>query len=472
MAFLDVARGAYVRSPSFVRRSLAPFLAMVPTGLRYGASYKKWRETVARGDSDQDFARAYHLEALRGLIQKAHAGSPFYRDLIDRHLGAGFDLSSITPEDLRALPVLTKEDLTAAGESVLAVPKASLDQSYTSGSNGEKPFGFWLDKDRSAREIAVVHHIWSRVGFGPDKAKAVLRGFRLPTLYGRVYEWNAPLKELRLSVFPMTRDDAALYLDLIDQRGIRYLYGYPSGIETFCRHMIRLGRRPKQQLLGILPISEPIYPHQRKLFAKVLGPVPIANFYGMSEKSMFAAEIPGEPDVYEFNPLYGVAELVDDAGQVITEPGHEGRLVGTGFMSTGMPFIRYDSCDRATLVEMATEANGYRLRVHNIMPRRKPDFLIGRDGERIVTIDFTPEDPVFFKGVAEYQFYQDTPGKVVIKYIPAPEDGEVEIDFVRENLYRKAEGRIDFCVEAVETLAAARSGKRAFIDQRLDISRF
>jgi phenylacetate-CoA ligase len=96
---------------------------------------------------------------------------------------------------------------------------------------------------------------------------------------------------------------------------------------------------------------------------------------------------------YEFEPLYGAAELIDDAGRPITEVGQEGRIVGTGFLSTGMPFIRYDTADRATLVEPATAANGQRLQLGQIIPRRKPDFLVSASGRRVVTIDFTPENP-------------------------------------------------------------------------------
>jgi phenylacetate-CoA ligase len=472
MGIFDIARGAYVRSPVAMRRSLAPLLAMVPTSLKYGRAYRHWRQTIARAAADDRFAHQSHLEALRALVGKAHRHSPFYRDLIEKAFGPGFDPAGFTPADLQRLPVLSKEIIAAAGDDMLAAPKARLDAAYTSGSNGEKPFAFYLDKDRSVREIAFVHQAWSRAGYREGDVKAVLRGFRLPALHGQVHEWEPALRELRLSVFPMTIDDASLYLDLIDKQEIRFLYGYPSAIEVFCRHMCRLGRRPKLPFLGILPISEPLYGHQRRLFRTILGDVPIAPFYGLSEKALFAAEVPGAPDIYEFEPLYGVAELIGDDGQPVTEIGGEGRLVGTGFLSTGMPFIRYDSQDRARLVQPASESNGQRLRVAAIMPRRKPDFLIGSDGSRIVTIDFTPEDPVFFQGVAEYQFYQDTPGLCVIKYLASDDGSSNDIERIRTGLSERIEGKITFAVERVESLAAPGSGKRAFIDQRLDIANY
>ncbi len=469
MSLMDVARGAYVRSPTVVRRSLAPLVALVPTKTKFGSVYQSWRQRIAAAAASPALADAEHRKALRALLRKAHAGSPFYRDLLDKALGRGFDLDSFEPADLTRLPVLTKADLREAGDDVLAVPRSQVDTGDTSGSNGERPFRFYLDRDRSAREMAFVYNGWSRVGFTEKDAKVVLRGFGLDPRGQFIHEWEPALRELRLSVFPMTRDDVRLYLDMIDARGIRYLYGYPSAIEILCRHMDRLNRYPRQPLLGILPISEPVYAHQRRAIASSLG-APIANFYGLSEKVLFALE--NEDLSYTFEPLYGAAELVDDEGRPITEVGKEGRIVGTGFLSTGMPFIRYHTEDRAALIEPASAGNGQRLRLGQIVPRRKPDFLISANGSRVVTIDFTPEHPRYFQGIDEYQFFQDTPGKCTIRYIPSEDGTPDDAARVANDLMQRTHGAIEFDTEEVMVLAGGRAGKRAFIDQRLDVSKY
>jgi len=470
MLKLDAARGAYVRSPAIVRRTLAPFLRLLPTRFIYGRTYRHWRATIARAADDNQFAQGFQLQSLRQLMAKAQAGSPFYAELIERTFGSHFDPTAMSLVEFASLPILDKQTLATAGDTMLAVPKSRVDIAHTSGSNGEPPFGFYLDKDRSVREIAFVHHVWSRTGYAPDQAKVVMRGFAQQEAGGRNHEWSPVLRELRLSVFPMTRDDAALYLDLIDQRSVRYLYGYPSGLETFARHLKRLGRRPRLPMLGILPISEPLYAHQRRLFREVFGAVPLAPFYGLSEKTLFAAQLACDPDVYEFDPLYGVAELIADDGTPVTRIGQEGRLVGTGFVSTGMPFIRYDSQDRASLVQLPSVENGQRLRVSGIMPRRKPDFLISHAGDRIVAIDLTPEDPEFFEDIEGYQFFQNTPGLCVIKYVATPGGGDEKVERIRGELTRLAEGKLDFVVQRVEGLESPGSGKRAYIDQRLDLA--
>jgi phenylacetate-CoA ligase len=469
---MDVARGAYARGPKFLRQSLAPLVSLVPTGMKFGGTYRLWRERIALSGSDHAYAAEQHLTALRGLLRKAHDNSPFYREVLDQHLGADFNYEQALPENLRGLPIMKKCTLKKAGDAVLAVPRSSVDRADTSGSNAERPFGFYLDRDRSPKEIAFVYNSWNRAGFTESDSKIVLRGVGLDGRGRITSEWEPALRELRLSVFPMSRADVSHYADLIDEHGVQYLYGYPSAIDLMARHMIALGRTLKLPLKGILPISEPMYPHHRETIRAAFGDVPIANFYGLSEKVLFANESMTESGLYTFEPLYGLAELVDENDQPITEPGREGRLIGTGFLSTGMPFIRYDTHDRATLVELPTEANGQRLQVSNIIPRRKPNYLVTADGGRVVTIDLTPDTPRFFKGVDEYQFLQEKPGHVTIRYIPSEGGTEQDALNLAADLQDRVRQRVVFTIERVETLAGGRGGKRAFIDQRLDLDKF
>lgn len=473
MSLMDVARGAYARGPKFLRQSLAPLVSHVPTSMKFGTTYRIWRERIALSAKDNAYAHEAHLEALRSLLRKAHDHSPFYREFLDKHLGIGFDYDEALPEDLRRLPILKKCDFEAAGEAMLTVPRSHVDRADTSGSNAERPFGFYLDRDRSVREIAFVYHGWSRAGFTERDSKIVLRGVGLDGRGRITSEWEPALRELRLSVFPMSRAEVARYADLIDEYGVQYLYGYPSAIELMGRHLLSLDRKLKRPLKGILPISEPMLPHYRSTFAAAFGAdVPVANFYGLSEKVLFATESMTTHGLYTFEPLYGLAELVDENDQPITEPGREGRLIGTGFLSTGMPFLRYDTHDRATLVELPSEANGQRMVVSNIIPRRKPNYLITADGGRVVTIDLTPDTPRFFKGVEEYQFLQEKPGHVTIRYIAS--EGGTEEDALRlaADLQDRVRDRVVFSIQRVENLAGGRGGKRAFIDQRLDLSKY
>lgn len=461
MRIVDIARSAYTRTPAPIRRRLAPLVALVPRSLKYGPAFERWRRDIRQSQTDPAFAVERAQTQLQGLLSKASAGSAFWRKVLGAAAFATFEL-----EALANVPITTKQMMREAGDAARVDASPALVHTTTSGSNAEAPFEFLVDADRSVREFAFVTTAWARAGYRPGEARAVLRGFRLDNA-NAPHQWDPALNELRLAVFPLGPVEAAAMADEIERRRIAYIHGYPSAIELFARHLDNAGRRLAHRVRGIFPISEPLFAHQRALFARVFPQADIVPFYGMSEKVAFAVERPGEAGVYTFEPLYGLAELVDDDSAPVATPGTEGRLLGTGFISTGMPFIRYDTGDRARLVEAATRENGWRLTVRDIAPRRKPDFLVARDGGRIVATDLVPEDVTLLRGLAEWQFVQDTPGIAALRYVPATGGGETDAERLASALEARTDSRLRFDIQEVASIASGTHGKRAFIVQNI-----
>jgi len=444
----------------------------MPVSLKFGSTYWRWRDDILRSRSDRDFTCRRRTAALAALLSEAYAGSDFWWERIAKALGADMSPTQIGFESLAALPVLTREELRKVGEAALTVGADTLDPAFTSGSSGH-PFSFWLDKDRSPREFAFVNDVWARTGYQEGDARCVLRGLELADLDQQPCEWEAGLSELRCAVFSMTAERMDRCLDMIDHHGIAYLHGYPSAIEILCRHICRTGRRLKRPILGVFPISEPVHGRQRAVVRAALPDAAIAPFYGLSEHVLFASEVDDAEDVYEFEPLYGHPELVDDRDQAVAEPGCRGRILGTGLLSTGMPFIGYDTGDAAELVRPATAENGWRMRVRDIRPRRQAEFLVGVNSDPSATLTLVPEycfsvDPSTY-GVSEVQFYQDEPGRCTIKVVPAAGCGEADVRPFVEATNKQVGSRIRFAFELVEDLAGDARGKRPFIDQRLDL---
>jgi len=466
LSVLDIAR-----APKVLRDVVSPVLALLPVSLKYGRCCQTWRAVIARSRDDPEFTRERRLVALRVLLAKAYAGSPFWRARIAQAFGSSPDLERIDFDTFTALPVLTKAELCAAGEAALAQPSLTWDSTSTSGSSGQ-PLLFWLDKDRSPREFAFVTDVWSRTGYREGEARCVMGEFLLADVDRLPFEWEVASRELRCSPFAMTNSRMDLYLDQIEKYGIQYLHGYPSAIEILCRHMWRRGWQPARPIRGVFPISEPLYGYQRDVIRATLPQVAIAPFYGLSERVLFAAEAKGEEDVYDFEPLYGDAELVDERGLPVTQPGMSGRIIGTGFLSAGVPFIRYETGDTAELVALPSEANGWRLRVRAITPRHQPEFLVGADGNRVITPTIVPVHPEKFFGVSEFQFYQDTPGRCAIKVVPAADSGAAEARLFLDEIQKRVGASIRFELDLVLELAGSARGKRPFIDQRLDLAQF
>jgi phenylacetate-CoA ligase len=192
----------------------------------------------------------------------------------------------------------------------------------------------------------------------------------------------------------------------------------------------------------------------------------IVPFYGLSEKVAFATEVVGRPDAYEFNPIYGLAELVNDKGQIVTEPGQRGKIVGTGFISVGMPFIRYDTEDEATLEQAPSPENGYVLTVRDIGSRWRQEFLVSTNGA-LVSIAAINIHSQAYRSVREFQFYQDEPGRALLRVILADGATGAHAEVFADEIRKKIAGSIDIAVELTDRIDATQRGKRKFIDQRI-----
>ena len=190
----DVLRTRYVRLPVWIKAALAPLLSMAPMATRYGPAYQRLRGEL-RCSAIPDLAEALQLRALRTTIEVAQQRSTFYRHRMAEAFGGAVDHRSFSLADLKQLPLLSREEVMADPESLLVVDARDADLCQTSGSSGRAPLRIYLDQDRSVREMAFLHHIWSRIGYRLGDGRAILRDYvnNVPTVR-RKWRYDRALK--------------------------------------------------------------------------------------------------------------------------------------------------------------------------------------------------------------------------------------------------------------------------------------
>jgi phenylacetate-CoA ligase len=255
------------------------------------------------------------------------------------------------------------------------------------------------------------------------------------------------------------------YLDLLARYRICFLSGVPSAIAILAQHALAIGWTAPSSLRGVLPASEALFPHQRQLIGRAFGHLPVIGQYGMSERVAIAGELLSDPDTYEFEPLYGIAELIDDVGERISTPGQSGRIICTGLFSKAMALIRYDVGDRATLIQAPSFDNCFRLQVRAIRSRWAQEFVIGRSGQKISVIALDQEN--YFGVIREYQFLQLQPGHVTVRAVPCPGKTSNEINRILDPMRARVRDQLTFDVELVAQLPVGATGKRKVVDQRI-----
>lgn len=465
--FIDGLRGCYVRSPRWFRKAAGIVLSAVPYNLKYGSTYRSIRAQISQSESDAEFVRVYQVEQLRLAITSCWKGSRFYRDVIEEVFGRPPVFLKINVADLARLPVLTKDQVRRNTADLVVTDLSRVELATTSGSSGE-PLQFYLDKDRSVKEWAFIHHLWSRIGYKADDRRAVLRGVHIKDADTRPWEYDAALRELRLSPFHLVPEVMNTYLDLLANYKIRFIHGYPSAISILATHAMRRNWIPPSTLIGILPVSEQLLSYQRDLIKKAFRDVRVMPFYGLSEKVAIAGELADEAGVYEFEPLYGLTELVDDHGINVVRIGGRGRIVSTGFLSKGMPLLRYDTGDTAELLTLPDQSNCYRLRVRGIQSRWGQELVVGRNGALISMTAINIHSAAYTK-IQTFQLYQDRPGEVAVRVVPIHGASmEDLLPFVKE-IQQKVGSTINFHLELTPELPTNARGKRRFVDQKLDL---
>jgi phenylacetate-CoA ligase len=467
--FLDIARGAYSRLPPQTRSTLASFLRFVPENLKWGSSYREWRELLTAARNDPGIVREHQDRARLGMVTAATRQSLYYRALFEDTFGAGFEPEHLLDDaNWSRIPVLTSASVVAHARDMCTRPPEELDTGSTGGSSG-KPVKFYLDRNRSPIEYAFVHDAWSRAGFRAGDPRCVFRGVELSNNDETHMQYDPALAELRCSVFHLTDPTMRGYYDEIVDRGIRFIHGYPSAIAIFAAYLVRAGLAPLSQITGVFLTSERFGADQCDIVRQAFDRATLVPFYGLSEKVAFACAQPDDPDVFAFDPLYGYTELLDENDAPVATPGASGRVISTGLLFPGMPFIRYDTGDSAELVALPNAANGYRLTVRGVTPKHGTEYLMGRSGALIAIKGIISNLQGTAYGIREYQFYQDTPGKAVVRLVPLSA-GASDFSSYRDLLNRKLAGELRMVVEIVDHIATTPRGKRKFIDQRLDLA--
>ena len=405
------------KAPRFLKAGAAPFLRRVRPEVFLGKRFRANLEFVraAQGWSAEQ-CRAHQLERVQRLCRFAEQHSSFYQ----AHFGeVGFEACGLKDlEDLRQLPTIDKDTIRTHLDEMCTGPADSKDVDYvTTGGTGGTPLGFYINAGRSAVEYAYLIASWERAGYKLGMPLAVFRGRVVePDPHGLRHEYDPILRHHYYSNFHMSDENLGRYLEHVAQLGPCFLHVYPSSATVLARFLRRTASSPPGNIQGVIAESEIVYPAQRRLIEDVFG-CRLFACYGHSEKLVAAA--PCEyATTYHVWPTYGYCELLDAAGNPVTSPGERGEIVGTGFINSVVPFIRYRTGDWATYVDdHCSKCGRAHMLLRDIEGHRTQEVVVTADGSLISWTALNMHDDTF-DGLRQYQLAQETPGVAVLRIVP------------------------------------------------------
>ncbi len=420
---------------------------------RESVAFHRVRAELARSQhwTRADMAREQAARLTR-VIRHAAAHVPYYRD---RFRTLGLDVKTMEfPRDLHRLPLLTKAEVRAAGQRLVAddagKPMISASTSGTTGS----PVWFHQDLDAVTREHAFIWRHLEWAGLRPGERRAWLRGDPIvpadclrPPYWRRNYADNM----MMMSSLHLSHRNAPHYLEALAKFDPIVLQAYPSSVSFLAAWMLEHGKRyAGRSLKAVVTSSEMFDCQQREQVATAFG-CRVMDWYGLAER--VAAIGMCEHGRYHLMNDYGYVEFIPTDFEGLVEP------VGTGFNNRAMPLLRYRCGD---LVRLAAPGESCECGRHGPIVAeiigRSDDFIKMPDGRRMAAC---LAGNMFrgVPGILEGQIQQDRLDTLTIRVVPSREYTAASERALLDNAQARLGGGLACRVVVVDEIARTPRGK-------------
>ncbi len=451
---------------NLIRKTARKFYYTIPTRYRMGLEYRALRKFLQEA---QWWPAARITEWQRQRVQKivryAYANVPGYHALYKEAGIAPDDVRSLA--DFKQLPLVDKKLLrdNLADFTSRAIPRRRRIYVTTGGSTGE-PLGFYHTHGNHAREAAFLHMSFERSGWRPDESLAILRGAFIGTEQ-KFWEFDRDKKQLLLSSYFLTERAYEKYIQKILEHKPRHLSAYPSAATMLVDVMLTRGEAGRINFKAILLESENFYDWQKEKLRAAFPNAKIFGAYGHTEQAVLAAMCE-HSDAYHVWPFYGYAEIIDAAGKE-AEPGESGEVLATSFWNEATPFIRYRTTDLARKGASHCEQCGRQFQLLDAIEGRLQEFIVTKTGRYISMTALNMHSEVF-DHVRQFQFYQDTAGKIVFKVIRKEGYSENDSRMIQSELRKKLGEDVELSLAFVEDIPRTARGKQRFLEQKLELA--
>lgn len=418
---------------------------------------RHYRDTMARAACFESTSRkeilSYQENVLGRMLTYACDQVPAYRPLrstVER-------LRAL--EAIKAFPFIDKKDIQQDPQRYLSRDFRHMPHyEVTTGGTSGNQFTFYLDDHSHAVEMGFMHRQWMRVGYTTRCRKATFRGVNFPAATrGKYWQINPIYNELQFSPFHMNDRTLPDYLDRIRAWRPQYLHGYPSALSLLARWILaeRISKE-SLQIRAVLLASEAVSPEQR-ISIETAFSARAFSWYGHSERLILAGECE-KTTTYHHIPDYGLLEIVDDKGNVLTENGAVGELVGTTFWNRCQPLIRYRTEDRARKLDPSCQCGRNFDRFDEVEGRWKQEYVIGIQGSKISPAALNMHGPMF-NNVVRYQYYQKQAGVLELRVMTRPEFGPSDMESLEQAYRNKVGDELSIIIRPVDDIPLTARGK-------------
>jgi phenylacetate-CoA ligase len=409
--------------------------------------------------SEEEIERI-QLAMLKELLCRAGERVPYYRELFSK---ARFDPRGLTSRaELSLLPPLTKEIIRERYDDLIdPAYRGKNIKKGTSGSTGAPlKFEYSLESEAYRRATKLRGYRWA--GFR-EGLPAFYYWAQVHTPTARLHQLKVHLdRALRREIYvdSMRQSETSMLAAVRDFRRVRphILVGYTQAMAAWARFILDRGLRDWDDL-PVICAAEAVLPGDRRALSRAFGPQ-VFETYGSRETMLIGAECSAHAGLH-LSEENLVVEVVEGGAPVAA--GRKGDVLVTDLHNHGMPFIRYQNGDLATVAPAGPCPCGRGLRRLSRVDGRRADMLRDPHGDSIPGLVFH----VLFSDaskelIRQFQVVQRPSGAVVLKVVRGQDFSEPAFAAQLARLDEYLRG-LPLSVEFHEAIPEAPTGKRRTI---------
>jgi len=452
---LEMLKKIYMMLPPSLKNFITSLYGFKLYKERYNEYYNMCFEHYSK-QNYENYEKEKELQFKKFIlfIQKAKKDSSFYNDLY-----ANINLNLIkSMEDIKLLPIVTKESLRKNIDKVRTIKKSEGVVSFTGGTTGTSLEVVFTKQDFQER-MAYLDAFKYKLGINSGDKKATFSGREIVSSKdvkkGVYWCYNYIYKQRMYSTFHIKDETIPSYLSDLNNFKPVIINGFVSAIYLIAKYINDNGVALFFTPQAIFTTSEALLPHHKCVIEKAFK-AKVYNQYASAEGAPFITEcVAGS---LHYNLDTGVIEVQDDNSILVTS-----------FTTHGTPLIRYQIGDSIYLSEGRSKCKCGS--THPIVDRiggRSVDFLYSTDGAKVSLSHLADVIKGIPSSVKKIQFVQDNINEINIfisvdEKLYTPKDNN---KIIKSMLVRFGE-KTKFEIIKVDSIALEKSGKYSLIKNNM-----
>jgi phenylacetate-CoA ligase len=447
----------YVRLPVAAQNLLCTWEGWRQSRFRYGGQ-DPVAEVAERSSWSTARIEEFQNARIQLLLAHVYENVPYYRKLLKKLGAQPSDFR--TADDLKQLPVLTK---TTIRENVKDFRAADIREPvvkvHTSGTTGAG-LDFFVNQSAIREQWAVWwryrswHGITRQTWSGYFGGRTIVAPDQQRPPFWRMNRFG---KQVLYSGYHLKPANLEAYVNDLVRRGLTWIHGYPSLLCLIANATSDRGLQPGLNIRIATTGAENLLPWQKEGIEAGFG-CPVRQHYGSAEGVANLSEC--EAGRLHVDEDFCALELQSIPG---TAQYH---LLGTSLTNFAMPLIRYETGDVCSAPQTC-DCGRWGCVVERLDGRAE-DYLVLSDGTMVGRVDHIFKD---MTSVQEAQIWQQRPGELEVRIVPAPQWSESDETRLRREFEKRFGNKAQVQFRYLTELPRTRTGKLRLVVSEIKGSR-